>query len=44
MGEKLKGKMGRPIDVAYMSLFLNSDESAVITGSEFVVDGGWGTQ
>lgn len=38
------GKMGRPIDIAYMSLFLNSDESAFITGSEFVVDGGWGAQ
>jgi len=38
------GRMGRPIDIATMSLFLCSDEAAFITGSEFVVDGGWGAQ
>ncbi len=37
-------RMGRPIDIATMSLFLCSDEAAFITGSEFVVDGGWGAQ
>jgi NAD(P)-dependent dehydrogenase (short-subunit alcohol dehydrogenase family) len=38
------GRMGRPIDIATMSLFLCSDEANFITGSEFVVDGGWGAQ
>ncbi len=37
-------RMGRPIDIATMSLFLCSDEAAFITGAEFVVDGGWGAQ
>ena len=37
-------RMGRPIDIATMSLFLCTDEAAFITGSEFVVDGGWGAQ
>ena len=34
-------RIGRPIEVANMSLFLASDESSYCTGSEFVVDGGW---
>ena len=38
------GRMGKPIDIATMSLFLCSDEAGFITGSEFVVDGGWGAQ
>lgn len=38
------GKMGEPIDIANMSLFLVSDEAKFITASEFVVDGGWGAQ
>ena len=38
------GKMGDPIDIATMSLFLVSDEAKFITASEFVVDGGWGAQ
>jgi 3(or 17)beta-hydroxysteroid dehydrogenase len=33
-------KMGEPIDVAYAALYLASDESKYITGSEFHVDGG----
>lgn len=32
--------MGEPIDVAYMVLYLASDESKYVTGSEFVIDGG----
>lgn len=34
------GRMGRPEDVANMSLFLASDEASYVTGAEFVVDGG----
>lgn len=37
-------RVGRPIDIATMSLFLCTDEAAFITGAEFVVDGGWGAQ
>ncbi|RZF63209.1 glucose 1-dehydrogenase [Sphingomonas populi] len=33
-------RMGTPIDIANMNLFLASDESAYITGAEFTVDGG----
>ncbi len=32
--------MGEPIDVAYMVLYLASDESKYVTGAEFVIDGG----
>lgn len=33
-------RMGQPIDIAWMALFLASDESGYCTGQEFVVDGG----
>ena len=33
-------KLSTPLDVAYMTLFLASDESANITAGEFLVDGG----
>jgi NAD(P)-dependent dehydrogenase (short-subunit alcohol dehydrogenase family) len=32
---------GQPMDVAYGVLFLASDESRFMTGSELVIDGGW---
>lgn len=32
--------LGEPIDVAYLDLFLASDESKWITGAEFTIDGG----
>jgi NAD(P)-dependent dehydrogenase (short-subunit alcohol dehydrogenase family) len=34
------GRLGRPEDVAYCALFLASDQSSYITGTEIVVDGG----
>jgi len=35
------GFTGKPIDIAYIVLYLASDESRFATGAEFVVDGGW---
>ena len=35
------GHIGEPIDIAYISLYLASDESRWATGAEFVVDGGY---
>ena len=34
------GRLGEPDDVAFMALFLASDESKFVTGAEFKVDGG----
>jgi 3alpha(or 20beta)-hydroxysteroid dehydrogenase/cyclopentanol dehydrogenase len=34
------GRMGTPEDIAYGALYLASDESSFITGSELVMDGG----
>ncbi len=38
------GRWGEPEDVAYGALFLASDESSFMTGSELVIDGGWTAQ
>lgn len=38
------GRVGRPEDIAYASLYLCSEEAAFVTGTELVVDGGWGAQ
>lgn len=38
------GRMGRPEEVAYGALYLASDESSFVTGSELVIDGGYTTQ
>ena len=38
------GRYGEAIDVAYGVLYLASDESSFMTGSELVIDGGWVAQ
>lgn len=35
------GHMGEPLDIAYGALYLASDESKFVTGSELVIDGGY---
>ena len=38
------GRLGQPEDVAYGALYLASEESSFVTGSELVIDGGWTAQ
>ena len=38
------GHLGEPNDVAYGVLYLASDESTFVTGSELVIDGGYTAQ
>ena len=38
------GRLGTSQDIAYGVLFLASDESSFMTGSELVIDGGWTAQ
>jgi len=35
------GRMARPEEIAAAALYLASDESAFVTGSELIIDGGW---
>jgi cyclopentanol dehydrogenase len=44
LGRIPMGRYGRPEEIAYGVLFLASDESSYITGSELVMDGGWTAQ
>ncbi len=39
-GQALKGRV-YPADIARMALFLAADDSQMISGQDFVVDGGW---
>lgn len=38
------GHIGEPIDIAYGVLYLASDESKFVTGSELIIDGGYTAQ
>jgi NAD(P)-dependent dehydrogenase (short-subunit alcohol dehydrogenase family) len=38
------GHIGEPIDIAYLDVYLASDESKWGTGAEFTIDGGWTAQ
>ena len=40
LGRTPLGRIGRPEDVAYGALYLASEESSFVTGSELVIDGG----
>ena len=39
-GDQPIARLGRPIEIARLALFLASDEASYCTGSEFVIDGG----
>ena len=38
---QLVGRMARPAEIAAAALYLAADESAMVTGSSLLVDGGW---
>jgi NAD(P)-dependent dehydrogenase (short-subunit alcohol dehydrogenase family) len=40
-GTQLLKRMGRPEEIAAAALYLASDESAFVTGSALIIDGGW---
>jgi NAD(P)-dependent dehydrogenase (short-subunit alcohol dehydrogenase family) len=42
-GRQLVGRLGRPDEIAQAALFLASDAASFITGSDFLVDGGYST-
>ena len=35
------GRMGKPEEIAAAALYLASDEAAFVTGTAFLIDGGW---
>jgi 2-keto-3-deoxy-L-fuconate dehydrogenase len=41
MARQPMGRLGRPEEIAFLAVYLASDESAFTTGTTHVVDGGW---
>ena len=41
MSKFLIKRVGKPVDIAGPAIFLASDASSYMTGSEIVADGGW---
>jgi NAD(P)-dependent dehydrogenase (short-subunit alcohol dehydrogenase family) len=35
------GRLGKPLEIAHMALYLASDEASFVTGSVMTIDGGW---
>ena len=35
------GRLGKAEEVANLAVYLASDESAFVTGQQFIIDGGW---
>ncbi len=44
VGRTPMGRIGAPQDIAYGALYLASEESSFVTGSELVIDGGMTAQ
>ena len=40
-GTQALGRMAKPEEIAHAALYLASDESSFITGTAFLIDGGW---
>jgi NAD(P)-dependent dehydrogenase (short-subunit alcohol dehydrogenase family) len=40
-GTQPVGRMGKPDEIAQAALYLASDEASFVTGSTFMIDGGW---
>lgn len=40
-GTQLTGRMAEPAEIAAAALYLAADESAMVTGSTLIIDGGW---
>lgn len=38
---QLNGRMAQPAEIAAAALYLAADESAMVTGSDLLIDGGW---
>jgi NAD(P)-dependent dehydrogenase (short-subunit alcohol dehydrogenase family) len=41
---QLNGRMARPEEIAAAALYLAADESAMVTGSNLLIDGGWSAE
>ena len=41
MARQKMGRVGKPEEVAAIVVYLASEESAFVTGAEFLIDGGW---